>query len=563
MPDGASRVPEFEPKLVTVLREGYTRRQFGRDLFAGLIVAVIAVPLAIAFGIASGVKPEQGLVTAVVAGFLISALGGSRVQIGGPTGAFIVLVAGIVHEHGYEGLALATLMAGGLLIVMGLARLGVLIQFIPYPVTLGFTAGIALIIATGQVGELAGLTLPAVPGEFLQKWAVYAEHAGSAQPWALALGLGSVVFIAAWRRLVSRVPGPLVVLLLTTAAVQLFDLPVETIGSRFGEVSGALPMPRLPDLDLGRMRALVSPAVAIALLAGIESLLSAVVADGMTGRRHRSNMELVAQGVANVASPLFGGIPATGAIARTAANVKNGGGTPVAGMVHAAALLVILLAAGRWVALVPLCTLAGILMVVAFDMSEWRLFAKQFRSTRSDTLVMLSTFGLTVLVDLVVALQVGMVLAALLFIRRMAQVTEVRDLAGLLDESEPDDPEAVSRFDIPTGVEVFEIQGTFFFGAAHKFRATLARIERKPRVLILRMRHVPAMDATGLHALEELAVQCRRQGTALVLSGVKRQPSELLERSGLAAQLGEAQVCAGFGEAVERARTLARVETPA
>lgn len=550
----------FEPKLVAVLREGYGRAQFGRDLAAGLIVGVVALPLAIAFAIASGVGPERGLYTAIVAGFLISLLSGSRVQIGGPTGAFIVLVYGIVQEFGYDGLAVATLMAGGILVVMGFARFGALIQFIPYPVTVGFTAGIAVVIASGQLRDALGLEMAAVPAEFIEKWAAYGEALGTFNPWAVGLTLATVLVVVGLPRVAPRVPGSLVALLAATAAVQLFDLPVETIGSRFGAVPSGLPVPHLPRVDWEMLPDLVSPAVSIALLAGIESLLSAVVADGMTGRRHRSNMELVAQGVANLASPLFGGIPATGAIARTATNVKSGGRTPIAGLVHALTLLVILVAAGRWAALVPMPVLAGILVVVAYNMSEVHLFAGVLRSTRSDALVLVATFLLTVLVDLTVAIQVGVVLAAFLFMRRMAEVAHVRALTGLTaeDEEDPDvDPaEAEMLRAVPPGVEVYEVNGPFFFGAAHKFKSSLSNIQRSPGVLVLRMRNVLALDATGLRVLEEMAAEARRGGPALVLSGVHAQPLVVMERSGLLTALGAENVVADLPTALARARIL-------
>ncbi len=543
---------ELEPKLISVLREGYSWDRFSRDLTAGVIVGIVALPLAIAFAIASGVKPEQGLYTAIVGGFIISAFSGSRVQIGGPTGAFIVLVASIVHEHGYEGLAVATIMAGVLLLIMGLARLGSLIQFIPYPVTVGFTAGIAIIIATGQVRDSLGLPIDSVPPHFLGAWKVYLGSFGGINPYALAITLATMLLMLYWRHVSARIPGSLVALIGATVAVQLLHLPVETIGSRFGSVAGSLPVPHIPAVSWEMLRRLSSPALAIALLGGIESLLSAVVADGMTGRRHRSNIELVAQGLANIATPLFGGIPATGAIARTATNIRSGGVTPVAGMIHACVLLLILWIAGEWAALIPMACLAGILLIVAWNMSELHLFAKIAASTRSDVIVLLATFSLTVLVDLTVAIQVGFVLAALLFLRRMANETTILGLKEVLDESETDDPDAVYRHDIPAGVEVFEINGPFFFGAVHKFRETMAT-SSKPRAIILRLRRVMALDATGLRALEELLFQCRIDGTELILSGVHSQPLAVMQRSGLLLQLPAANVHSTFVAALHRA----------
>ncbi len=550
----------FVPKLWSTLREGYSRQQFTADLLGGLIVGIVALPLAIAFGIASGVKPEQGIYTAIVAGFLISALSGSKVQIGGPTGAFIVIVYDIIQRYGYDGLAIATLIAGVLLILMGLAKLGTVIKFIPYPVTVGFTAGIALLIFTGQLRDFFGLQLETLPAEFLHKLEALALHAASISPATTAIGAATVAIILFWPRLTHKVPGSLVAILVTTAAVALFDLPVATVGSRFGAVPATLPVPTLPTLPgWEEISRLFSPALTIALLAGIESLLSAVVADGMTGGRHRSNMELVAQGVANLASPLFGGIPATGAIARTATNVKNGGRTPVAGMVHAVTLLLILLFFGRWAELIPMPTLAGILVVVAWNMSEAHLFAKLLRGPRGDVLVLLVTFLLTVFIDLVVAIQFGMVLAAFLFMERMATATRVgfitRELQGE-DEEEVDDPNSLRYRSVPAGVEVFEIQGPFFFGAADKFKNALAQISDPPQVLILRMRHALTLDATALQALESVQKRARKQGTVLLLSGVHAQPLVVMERSGFLRTLGEEHVFANIDEALDRARHL-------
>lgn len=545
---------DLEPKLLTVLREGITREDFLRDALAGVVVGIVALPLAIAFAIASGVRPEQGLYTAIVAGFLISTLSGSRVQIGGPTGAFVVLVFGVVQQFGYDGLVVATLLAGGLLVAMGIARMGAVIQFVPYPVTVGFTTGIALIIAVGQVPDGLGLRLGAVPSQFLPRVASYARGLPTVSPWAVVTLVASILVVVLWPRVSRRIPGPLVALLATTVAAQLLHLPVQTIGERYGAVPTGLPAFRLPHVPLAQVPALISPAVSIALLAGIESLLSAVVADGMTGRRHRANAELVAQGVANLVSPLFGGIPATGAIARTATNVKNGGRTPIAGIVHALTILLILTTLGRWVGLVPLATLAGILMVVAYNMSEWRVFKGLLRGPRSDVLVLVSTFALTVLVDLTVAIQVGVVLAALLFMRRMAEVTQVRSVTDQLSGAErvgfeAENPDVV----LPEGTEVFEIAGSFFFGAAQRFSEALGEIQRQPRIVILRMRDVFAMDATGLRALEEVLARFRRNGVTLLLSGVRAQPMMVLTKSGMLERLGEDNVLGSFREASVRA----------
>ncbi len=554
---GAERSRHLEPKLLTVLREGYDARQFVRDLIAGIIVGIVALPLAIAFAIASGLKPEQGLYTAIVAGFLISAFGGSRVQIGGPTGAFIVIVYGIVQQHGYQGLAVATLMAGGLLIVMGLAGLGTVIEFVPYPVTVGFTSGIALIIAASQVRDFLGLRMDRVPADFLEKISAYAEHIGSWNPQALTIGLLTIVIIVYWPRLTHRVPGSLVAILLTTWLTHAFALPVDTIGDRFGAVPTTLPVPALPVFDWGLIKQMAAPAVTIAILAAIESLLSAVVADGMLGTRHRSNAELVAQGIANIVSPLFGGMPATGAIARTATNVKNGGRTPIAGLVHALTLLLIMLCFGRWAALIPLPSLAGILFIVAYHMSEWRHFARLFRSPPGDILILLNTFLLTVLIDLTVAIETGMILAAFLLMRRVAGLSQVGYVTDLLQEQEEgEDAEAVSRRRVPSGVEVFEVYGTFFFGAVSKFKDALRRVERAPKVLILRLREVHAIDATGLRVIEDLVDKNWRTGTALIVSGAQAQPMEALTRSGLVTRIGERNFQQTLDDALVRAREI-------
>lgn len=547
----------FRPKLLTTLK-GYTRDQFLSDLSAGLIVGVVALPLAIAFGIASGVSPEKGLITAVVAGFLISALGGSRVQIGGPTGAFVVIIYGIVQKYGVDGLAVATIMAGVLLVIMGLARLGSAIKFIPHPVIVGFTSGIALIIFSSQVKDFLGLRMGSVPADFIEKWGAYAAHAASVNPAALGIGLCSLAVLIVWPWISRKIPGSLVALVLATLAVQLLHLPVETIGSRFGQIPSTLPMPHVPSVDFAMVRQLMGPAVTIALLAAIESLLCAVVADGMIGGHHKSNMELVAQGIANIASPLFGGIPATGAIARTATNIRNGGRTPVAGMVHAAVLLLIMLFFGRWATLVPLPALAAILIIVAYNMSEWRSFRALLRSPKSDVAVLLTTFLLTVVFDLTVAIEVGVLLAVFLFMHRMASITNIGVVTRELEdrEEDPDDPQAISRKDVPAGVEVYEVNGPFFFAAAHKFEEAMSVIESPPRVRIIRMRNVPAIDSTGLHQLEQVWESSRKQGIEFILSGIHAQPLTALERSGLAARIGEENIFGGIDDALDRAREL-------
>lgn len=552
------------PQLVSSL-QGYRARDFAADASAGLIVGVVALPLAIAFGIASGVSPAQGIYTAIVAGFLISALGGSTVQIGGPTGAFVVIVYGIVQQFGYDGLAVATLMAGVILIALGLVRLGGAIKFIPYPVTTGFTSGIALIIASQQVKDVLGLRMGAVPADFLSKWPAFAANISTINWAAVALSVTAIAIIVLWPRLNVRLPGTIVALLVCTLAAQLLHLDVETIGSRFGAISFGLPAPHVPRVSFADMQRLVSPAITIALLAAIESLLSAVVADGMTGRRHRSNMELVAQGVANIFSPIFGGIPATGAIARTATNIRNGARTPVAGMVHALTLLLIAVAFGRWAALIPMAVLGAILLVVAYNMSEWHSFLAVLRAPRGDVAVLLLTFGLTVIVDLTVAIEVGMVLAAFLFMRRMSEVTNVSVVAQEVSENvDEDDPNSVRARHVPHGVVVYEINGPFFFGAAETFRDALNRTLGKPKILILRMRNVPVIDATGLAALRDVVHRTRKDNTLILFSDIHAQPIMALGRSGLLDEIGDAQLFGNVDDALNRARReLGLAEVPA
>ncbi|HZE08729.1 MAG TPA: sulfate permease [Gemmatimonadaceae bacterium] len=555
------------PKSITTLRS-YTRAQFTADVTAGAIVGVVALPLAIAFAIASGLTPDRGLYTAIIAGFLISALGGSRVQIGGPTGAFVVIVYGVVQRYGIDGLTVATLMAGVILVVLGVARLGAAIKFIPHPVIVGFTSGIAIIIFSSQVKDFLGLHVSNVPADFIPKWRVIGTHLGSADITTIEMSVLALAIMAVWPKVSRRIPGPFVALILTTALARFLHLPIETIGSRFGSISASFPHPTVPHVSINQLAGLVAPAFTIALLAAVESLLSAVVADGMIGGRHRSNMELVAQGIANIASPLFGGMPATGAIARTATNVKNGGRTPVAGVVHALTLLLITVFFGRWAGLIPLATLAAILVVVSYHMSEWRTFRGELTAPKSDVVVLLTTFGLTVLVDLTVAIEVGMVLAAFLFMRRMAEVTNISIVTRELDDTESeddDDPNAVRDRSVPKGVEVFEINGPFFFGAAEQFKDTISQIANKPKVLIIRMRDVPAIDATGLHALHELARRCKKDGTLLLLSDVHSQPMFALVRSDMLEEMGEENLFGNIDDALNRARDhlgLSRLSRP-
>jgi len=551
----------FAPKLVTTLKT-YDRQQFVADLVAGTIVGIVALPLAIAFAIASGVSPERGLITAIVAGFLISALGGSRVQIGGPTGAFVVIVYGIVQRYGVEGLTIATIMAGVILVAMGIARLGQIIKFIPHPVVTGFTSGIAVVIFSSQVKDFLGLRMGDVPAAFVQKWAAYGSNLTSFNPWAILVAGMSLGLILLWPRVSRRIPGAFIAILLSAILVRALHLPVETVGSRFGDLGGGLPRPSLPSISLDNALLLVGPAFSIALLGAIESLLSAVVADGMIGSRHRSNMELVAQGIANIASPIFGGIPATGAIARTATNVKNGGRTPIAGIIHAIVLLLIAIFFGRWASLIPLPALSAILVVVAYHMSEWRTFRAELRAPKGDVAVLLAVFALTVLIDLTVAIQVGMVLASFLFMQRMAEVTNVTAVTRELREGAEGSDDAPDRRRIPEGVEVFEISGAFFFGAAETFKETLGTIGRKPRVLIIRMRDVSLLDSTGIRALRDVIARSRKDRTLVLISEVHAQPAIALERSGLKEELGPENVVMTLEDALDLARRYLEVRMP-
>jgi sulfate permease, SulP family len=543
------------PKLVTTLKT-YNREQFVADLTAGVIVGIVALPLAIAFAIASGLTPDRGLYTAIIAGFIISALGGSRVQIGGPTGAFVVIVYGIVQEYGVDGLTVATIMAGLMLIAFGLAKLGAAIKFIPFPVVTGFTSGIAAILIVQQLRDALGLRLTTAPPEFIERLTLYGANLHTINPSAAAISAGTLLVLWLWPRLSHRVPAPFVALIAATVLAQLLDLPVETIGTRFGEIRAGLPRLSLPAVSLEQGRELVGPALAIAALGAVESLLSAVVADGMIGGRHRSNMELIAQGVANVVAPVFGGMPATGAIARTATNVKSGGRTPVAGMIHALTLLVITLFFGRLAALIPLATLAAIVLWVAYRMAEWRVFKSELSAPKSDATVMLVTFLLTVLVDLTVGIGVGMVLASFLFMKRMAEVTNVTMVSREFSDSgpSPDKSGAIYTRVIPRGVEVYEINGPFFFGAAEKFKDTLSEVSRKPKVLIIRMRNVPAIDSTAMHALRDLVRRTRKDGTVVYFSDVQAQPLLALSQSELLWEIGEEHLFGDIDEALAASR---------
>ena len=540
----------FTPKLFVTFKS-YSKEQFYKDLISGIVVGVVAIPLCIAFAIASGVSPEQGLVTGVVGGFLISFLGGSRVQIGGPTGAFIVIVYGIVQQYGIDGLIFATFMAGVILVVMGLARMGSVIKFIPHPLIVGFTSGIAVIIFSSQMKDFFGLSMGSVPADFISKWKEYFFNFNTVNIYAIAIAVGTILISILLPKITHKVPGTLVAILLATVCVNYFHLAVETIGSKFGEISSSFPLPHVPHFDFSTIQKLIQPAFTIALLGGIESLLSAVVADGMIGGNHKSNIELVGQGVANIVSSLFGGIPATGAIARTATNVKNGGRTPIAGIVHSLVLLLIMLVAGKWAALIPLSCLAGILVVVAYNMSEWRSFRAVLRTSKSDGAVLLCTFALTIFVDLTVAIEIGMVLAVFLFMRRMTQISNVNVVTKEMKDG--DDEKAISRYKVPAGVEVFEVSGPMFFGAAYKFKEALKEMSMPPKILIIRMRSVPVIDETGLHTLKEVFQQAKNKGTKLILSGVQKAIYNEMEKSRLLFHIGKANVCPDIDHALARA----------
>jgi SulP family sulfate permease len=544
----------FRPKLFDTLK-GYSREAFTADLIAGVTVGIVALPLAMAFAIASGCKPEAGIFTAVVAGFLISALGGTKVSIGGPTGAFIVILAGIGVKYGPENLAICTIMAGALLFVMGAVKLGTMIKFIPYPVTMGFTSGIAVLIFSTQIKDFFGLQVTRVPSEFLEKMWVLIRDLGSTQWPTLAVSVASLAIILFWPKwLQRRVPGSIVALVLGTVAVALFSLPVETIGSRFGGIPQGLPVPHLPVLAWGNLQSLLQPALTIALLAAIESLLCAVVADGMVDDRHDSNQELMAQGIANIVSPLFGGIAATGAIARTATNVKSGARSPVAGIVHAGTLLAILLVAAPLAKFIPLATLSAVLVNVALHMGEWHNFARLPKWPASDAAVFLSAFILTVVVDLTVAVEIGLVLAAVLFIKRVSETTQITSVDETT-ETEGSQHSLVGR-EIPEGVMVYRIFGAFFFGAVDKLESVLKREKREPAVLILRMRKIVAMDATGLNALEDLYERLHRKGKHLILSGPHTQPLFLMEKAGFLDRIGRDNVCPHIEAALARSHVI-------
>lgn len=547
---------KFIPKMWTVLTEGYFLKDLLADLTSGVVVGIVSLPLAIAFAIASGVKPEQGLYTAIVAGFIIALFGGSRTQVSGPTGAFVVVVYSIVQKHGYDGLAIATFIAGVILMVVGFLRMGILLRFVPYPVTVGFTTGIGLIIFSSQIPDFFGLRIPKVPAEFLEKWRSFFEASGTISPLTTIIGMASLAILVLAPRVTRRVPASLIAIVAMTAIVSALDLQVATIGSRFGEIPSSLPAPQILNLDLSKIRALFPAALTIAFLGAIESLLSAVVADGMTGRRHRSNMELVAQGLGNVISPVFGGIPATGAIARTATNIRNGARSPVSAMFHSVVLLLVMLIFGRFAALIPMATLAAILVFVSYNMSDLPTFFRSLKAPGSDVAVLVTTFFLTVIIDLTVAIEVGVVLAAFLFLKRMESVAEFGTMASELYGEDSQDPNPLKDKQLPPGVQVFELFGPLFFGVVERFKGALRQIQTAPVVLIIRMRHVSAIDSSGLNALEDVLLKSKKTKTTVLISSLRAQPLEAIKESGLFEKFGAENVLPTLDASIRRAEEI-------
>ena len=569
------RALSFKPKLFSTLKR-YDRQQFMTDLLAGIIVGIVALPLAIAFGIASGVTPEKGIITAIVAGLIVSVFGGSKVQIGGPTGAFIIIIYGIIQQYGFEGLTIATLMAGVFLIMFGILHLGTIIKYIPYPIVVGFTSGIALTIFTTQIKDLFGLTMASVPSDFIEKWIAYFSAFPTIDCWSAGVGILSVAIIALWPRFTNllplssllsplkKLPGSLIAIIVMTLAVLLLKhqwgiTSVETIGDRFA-ISNQLPGAAGPVLPWVIIKGLVSPAITIAILGAIESLPSATVADGVIGDRHDSNTELIAQGIANLASPLFGGIPATGAIARTMTNINNGGRTPIAGIIHAAVLLLIFLFLMPLAQYIPMACLAGVLVIVSYNMSGWRSFLSIMKNPKSDVIVLWVTFLLTVIFDLTIAIEVGLICACLLFMRRMAETTDVRVIS---DEINPDEEESdflmgnLEHLTIPEGVEVYEINGPYFFGAGNKFEEIMSALgHQRPKVRIIRMRKVPFVDSTGIHNLTNLCLMSQGEGIQVVLSGVNPRVQQVLHKARFDTLLGEKNICSHITLALERAKEL-------
>ncbi len=550
---------EFKPKLLSVLKN-YSKADFSTDLMAGIIVGIVALPLAIAFGIASGVSPEKGIITAIVAGFIISFLGGSKVQIGGPTGAFIVIIYGIIQEYGIEGLMVATLLAGVLLVLLGAFKLGTVIKFIPYPIIVGFTSGIAVTIFTTQIADIFGLDFQGekVPGDFIGKWLIYFRHFDSVNWWNATVSIISVFIIAITPKFSKKIPGSLIAIVVVTAAVYCIKTyagitSIDTIGDRFS-IQAQLPEANVPSLDWEAIKNLFPVAVTIAVLGAIESLLSATVADGVIGDRHDSNTELIAQGIANIVSPIFGGIPATGAIARTMTNINNGGRTPVSGIVHAVVLLLILLFLMPLAQYIPMACLAGVLVIVSYNMSGWRTFMALLRNPKSDVVVLLITFFLTVIFDLTIAIEVGLLIACVLFMKRVMETTEISVIRDEIDPNQESDLEVhEEHITLPKGIEVYEINGPYFFGIATKFEEIMSQLGDRPKIRIIRMRKVPFIDSTGIHNLANLCEMSQKENIHIILSGVNPKVHQVLEKSGFYELLGEDNICSNINEAVAKA----------
>ena len=552
---------DFKPKIVSAIRS-YDKKTFSSDLMAGIIVGIVALPLAIAFGIASGVSPEKGIITAIVAGFIISALGGSKVQIGGPTGAFIIIISGIISQYGIQGLTIATLMAGVFLILMGVLRLGTIIKYIPYPIVVGFTSGIAVTIFTTQIKDLTGMQMDSNPADFIEKWIAYFHNIGNIDLWSTAMGLLSILIITMMPKISKKIPGSLIaIIIVTIVAILLKEYcgvnSIETIGDRFS-INAKIPEAQMPQMTWDTIKGLAGPAFTIAILGAIESLLSATVADGVTGDHHNSNTELIGQGIANLATPLFGGIPATGAIARTMTNINNGGRTPIAGIVHAVVLLLIFLFLMPLARYIPMACLAGVLVVVSYGMSGWRSFLAMLKNPKSDITVLLLTFFLTIIFDLTIAIEVGLVCACLLFMRRMSETSDVSVIYNEIDISEDADMQAgnLENLTIPKGVEVYEINGPYFFGAGNRAEEMMQRFGNDPKVRIIRMRKVPFIDSTGLHNLENLCLMSKKENVQIVLSGVNPKVETVLVKNGFIELLGRENICNHIDIALARAKEI-------
>lgn len=552
---------DFKPKIVSAIRS-YDKKTFSSDLMAGIIVGIVALPLAIAFGIASGVSPEKGIITAIVAGFIISALGGSKVQIGGPTGAFIIIISGIISQYGIQGLTIATLMAGVFLILMGVLRLGTIIKYIPYPIVVGFTSGIAVTIFTTQIKDLTGMQMDSNPADFIEKWIAYFHNIGNIDLWSTAMGLLSILIITIMPKISKKIPGSLIaIIIVTIVAILLKEYcgvnSIETIGDRFS-INAKIPEAQMPQMTWDTIKGLAGPAFTIAILGAIESLLSATVADGVTGDHHNSNTELIGQGIANLATPLFGGIPATGAIARTMTNINNGGRTPIAGIVHAVVLLLIFLFLMPLARYIPMACLAGVLVVVSYGMSGWRSFLAMLKNPKSDITVLLLTFFLTIIFDLTIAIEVGLVCACLLFMRRMSETSDVSVIYNEIDISEDADMQAgnLENLTIPKDVEVYEINGPYFFGAGNRAEEMMQRFGNDPKVRIIRMRKVPFIDSTGLHNLENLCLMSKKENVQIVLSGVNPKVEAVLVKNGFVELLGRENICNHIDIALARAKEI-------